>query len=296
MEWQQILSFYHVAKLGSFTKAAEATFRTQSAISQQIRNLEVELECQLLERIGRRRIRLTSAGEKFFNFSNCVLEKYDALSEELKEARDLQIGQLRMAASFTTLYHLFPSALKKYIRSFPNVKLIILDRPQQEILSLIKTGDIEFGLVLESNIKADLTAIRWKKVKSVVMTPMGHPLTRVKRIKLDQIADYPLILPPKNLRYRSALEKKFKERRIDYHILMESSNVELSALYVEMGLGISFATIVEDLPGLKDRKLEFLPLDHVFKPDNIVIAMRKDKILSSYKNAFIKILFEEFSA
>ena len=136
MEWQQILSFYHVAKLGSFTKAAEATFRTQSAISQQIRNLEAELECQLLERVGRRRIRLTSAGEKFFSFSNCVLEKYDALSEELKEARDLQIGQLRMAASFTTLYHLFPSALKKYIRSFPNVKLIILDRPQQEILSL----------------------------------------------------------------------------------------------------------------------------------------------------------------
>ena len=115
-------------------------------------------------------------------------------------------------------------------------------------------------------------------------------------IKLGQITDYPLILPPKNLRYRSALEKKFKERSIDYHIIMESSNVELSALYVEMGLELSFATIVEDLPGLKDRKLKFLPLDHVFKPDNIVIAIRKDKMLSSYKNAFIKILFEEFSA
>lgn len=296
MEWQQILSFYHVAKLGSFTKAAEATFRTQSAVSQQIQNLEKELDCQLLERIGRRKLRLTSAGEKFFDFSNCVLEKYNALSEELKEARDLQIGQLRMAASFTTLFHLFPSTLKKYIRSFPNVKLTILDRPQNDILDLIKKGDVEFGLVLESNVKSDLTAIRWKKVKTVVMTPIGHPLTREKRIKLRQIAQYPLILPPINLRYRIILEKKFKDLDIEYHIILESSNVELSSRYVEMGLGISFATIVEDLPGLKNRALEFLPLDHIFKPDHIVIAMRKDKSLSPYKKAFIKILFEEFSS
>ena len=60
MELQQIIGFYYVAKLGSFTKAASATFRTQSAISQHIRYLEEELGCQLLERIGKRELRLTS--------------------------------------------------------------------------------------------------------------------------------------------------------------------------------------------------------------------------------------------
>ena len=72
MEWQRIIGFYHVTKLGSFTKAAEATFRTQSAISQQIKNLEEELGCQLLERIGKKKVRLTSAGEKFFIFSESI--------------------------------------------------------------------------------------------------------------------------------------------------------------------------------------------------------------------------------
>jgi DNA-binding transcriptional LysR family regulator len=62
---------------------------------------------------------------------------------------------------------------------------------------------------------------------------------------------------------------------------------------VEMGLGISFATIVTDLPELKKRKLEFLSMDHLFKPDYIAVVMRKDKTLTSYKKAFIKILFEE---
>jgi len=74
---------------------------------------------------------------------------------------------------------------------------------------------------------------------------------------------------------------------------MESSNVELSSLYVEMGLGISFATVVKDLPELKKRKLSFLPMDHLFKPDHIMVVMRKDKHLISYKNAFVKILFGE---
>ena len=53
MEWQQLLGFYQVARLGSFTRAAAATFRTQSALSQQVKALEEELDCRLLERLGK---------------------------------------------------------------------------------------------------------------------------------------------------------------------------------------------------------------------------------------------------
>jgi len=293
MEWQQIVGFYHVAKLGSFTKAANTTFRTQSAISQQIKNLEEELGCQLFERIGKRKLRLTSAGNRFFKFSETILERHSFLIEELNEMKGYQKGRLRVAAPFTTLFHLFPLALKHYITQFPNVELTILDRSQQDIFGLIKNGDIDFGLVLESIVPKDLTALRWKKVRTVVITPVGHPLAKAKKVTLKQIGKYPLILPPINLKYRSSLEERFQKLGVDYHIVMESSNVELSSLYVEMGLGISFATVVKDLPELKKRKLEFLPMDHLFKPDYIVVVMRKDKTLFSYKDAFVKILFGE---
>jgi len=295
MEWQQIIGFYYVAKLSSFTKAADATFRTQSALSQQIKNLEQELECQLFERIGKRKLRLTSAGERFFTFSETILERYDSLTEELNELKGLQKGRLRIAAPFTTLYHLVPLLLKSYIKQFPNVELTVLDRSQQDVLDLIKNGDIDFGLILESNVPTDFTSLRWKKVGTFVMTPIGHPLTKAKRLTIKQIARYPLILPPKDLKhsYRSNLEEKFQKVGIGYNIIMESSNVELSSAYVEMGLGISFATVAMDLPGLKKRKLEFLPVDHLFKPNYISLVMRKDKTLVSYKSDFIKILFGE---
>jgi DNA-binding transcriptional LysR family regulator len=295
MEWQQVIGFYQVAKLGSFTKAAEATFRTQSALSQQIRALEEELECHLFERIGKRKLRLTSAGERFLTFAESILENYDSLREDLNELKGFQRGRLRIAAPFTTLYHLFPDVLKEYTEHFPQVELTILDRSQQTVIELVKGGDIDFGFTVESEVPGDLITLRWKKVETALMTPLGHPLAKVRRVTLRQIAKYPLILPPKDLRFtcRRMLEERFQKLGLDYQIVMESSNVELTSLYVEMGLGISFATVVRDLPALKERKLEFLPMDQLFKPDYIAVVMRKDKNLVSYKSSFINILLGE---
>lgn len=293
MEWQQILGFYHVAKLGSFTKAGEVTFRTQSALSQQVRALEEELGCQLLERIGKRRLRLTAAGEIFFRFSETILERYDRLKEELNEVKGFKKGHLRIAAPFTTLYHLFRNVLKEYMARFPQVQLTILDRSQQTVIQLVKSGDIDFGVALESVVPKDLLALRWREVAMVLMTPQGHPLTKVKRVTMRQIAKYPLILPPKSQKSARGrtIEESIQKLGVDYHLIMESSNVELSSLYVELGLGISFATMVRDLKITEERNLAFISLDHYFKPDFIAIVMRKDKILSSYKNSFIDTLF-----
>ncbi len=295
MEWQQIIGFYQVAKLGSFTKAGDATFRTQSALSQQIKALEQELDCHLFERIGKRKLRLTSAGERFFEFAEAILESYDCLKEDLSELQGLQRGRLRIAAPFTTLYHLVPETLKEYIIQFPYVELTILDRSQQVVIELVRNGDIDLGFTLESEVPKDLSLLRWKKVETVLMVPVGHPLAEAERVTLRQIAKYSLILPPKDLRFtcRRILEERFQKLGLDYQIVMESSNVELTSLYVEMGLGISFATVVRDLPALEKRNLAFIPMNTLLKPDFIAVVMRRDKVLTSYKSAFINILFGE---
>ena len=293
MEWQQIIGFYQIAKLGSFTKAAEATFRTQPALSQQIKALEEELDCHLFERIGKRKLLLTSAGERFLTFAESILENYDSLREDLNQLKGSQKGRLKIAAPFTTLYHLFPEVLKQYTERFPQVELTILDRSQQTVIQLVKSGDVDFGFTVESEVPGDLVTLRWKKVETVLMTPIGHPLAKGQRVTLRQIAKYPLILPPKDLRFtcRRMLEERFQKLGLHYQIVMESSNVELTSLYVEMGLGISFATVVRGLPALRQRKLEFLPMDQLFKLDFIGVVMRKEKTLASYKSSFINILF-----
>lgn len=295
MEWQQIIGFYHVARLGSFTRAGEATFRTQSALTHQIKALETELDCLLFERIGKRKILLTAAGKRLFAFAETLMEKYDYLLEDLNEIREIKKGHLKMAAPFTTLYHLLPIPIKRYTKQFPWVELTILDRSQQNVVHLVKEGDIDFGIILESLVPKDLTSIRWKKTLTALIVAKGHPLTKEKLISMDKIVQYPLILPPRVVEShgRSRLDDLFSKLGLEYNVVMETSNVELSSAYCEMGLGVSFATIVKDVPARAGKNLVFISLTDYFKPEYIVVVMRKDKTLSSFKQAFLDLLFKD---
>lgn len=104
-----------------------------------------------------------------------------------------------------------------------------------------------------------------------------------------------MILPPKSALFhgRKRLDELFTKLDIKYRVVMESSNVELSSVYSEMGLGISFATIVKGLPNIQKRNLNFISLNHYFEPEYIALVMRKDKVLPSFKTDFINILFEK---
>jgi DNA-binding transcriptional LysR family regulator len=291
MEWQQLLGFCQAAKLGSFTKAAEATFRTQSALTQQVKALEEELQCLLFERSGRG-VRLTRAGERLLQFAEETFAAFDLLKEDLHELLGQPRGVLKLAAPFTTLYHLLPGAVKEYAARFPQVELTILDRPQREVIILVQRREVDFGLVLESLVPKNLTKIRWRRVRTALMVPQGHPLTQARQVSLQALARHPLILPPQSLEYagRERLEDMFRREALHYQVIMESANVELTALYVEMGLGIGFATISQDFMPQKGRKLAFLPLDHYFLPGDIVVIMKELKALSPYKQAFLDIL------
>lgn len=294
MEWQQLIGFYHVARLKSFTKAAEVTLRTQSALSQQIKALEEELECQLFERTGKRRVAITAAGERLLSFAEFTLQGHADLIEELNKLKRIPKGTLKIAAPFTTLYHLFPERIKEYVESYPYVELTLLDRPQGRVVQLVKGGEADFGFALESVVPKDLQTVRWKKVETVLMVPRGHPLGCLKRVNFEDIAPYPLILPPQNIRHqcRRFFEKQMAKLGLEYRIIMESSNVELSSTYVEMGLGVSFATIQKDLPILKQKKLEFISMDHYFKADYLTVVIRKGREFVPYKQALLGILLK----
>ena len=292
MEWHQIVGFHHVAKTGSFTRAAAAAFRTQSALSQQIKALEDELGCLLFERIGRKKLRLTQCGAAFLEFAEEVLDRHALFRDHLNELKGLSGGPMTIAAPFTTLYHLFPQILREYLEQCPDVSLTILDRSQRTAVELVRNGEADFGFALETAIPGDLVALQWKKVETVIMAPKGHALAAERRVTLEQVAAHPLILPPKSPDHphRLQLEALLLKRGIDCHVVMESSNVDLSSVYVEMGLGISFATIAADLPTLAKRQLEFISLSHYFSPDYLCIALRKNRSFTGYKRLFLDTL------
>ncbi len=295
MEWQQIIGFYHVARLNSFTKAAQATFRTQSALSQQIKSLETELDCLLFERIGKRKLKLTHEGRILFAFAQKVTREHSTVIDELNAARQVYTGNLTIAAPFTTLLHLLPPVIDAFRSKFPQVKPKLFDQRWQQTVESIKSGEVDFGFAQESVVPNDLKKLRWHPIETVLLVPNGSPLTQLKRVTLEQILDYPLILPSEGLNrpIRKMVDTHFEKYGKEQNIFMESSNVELSAAYVERGLGICFASIVRGKTPLKKQNVKMIPLKHYFKSDHIVVVMRHDLHLSEYKRVFLDLLIKE---
>ena len=169
--------FHQVAKLGSFTKAAAATYRTQSALSQQVKALEEKLGGRLLERLGKRRLKLPPP-EKSSLICPGVPDPWDRLQEEVQALQGHPRGPLSLAAPFTTLYHLLPDPGRPTSADYPQVELTLLDRDQAGVFALVKDGDIDFGLALASLVPKDLAAIPWQPLDTVLMAPPDHPLAR----------------------------------------------------------------------------------------------------------------------
>ena len=294
MEWQQIVGFYHLVKLGSFTRAAEVTFRTQSALSQQIKNLEEELGCQLVERIGKKKLRLTLVGEKLLDFSKHVLERHEHLIDSINEIKGKQTGRLRLTAPFNTLYYLLPGYIERFRQRFPGVELKVMDRPPLSVVELVREGEVDLALAMEYAAPKDLIIRPWKKGEYILVVPKDHPLLNVKKASLEQIAQYPLIMP--NLHAKSSVSLKvlrlFETHGINYNIAMESSNALLSLKYIEIGVGISLFLATQELRRKISAQLKIIPLDHHLKPEYIALIMRKDKLLGPIGTAFVDILFE----
>ena len=295
MEWQKLVGFYEAAICRSFTKASKRTFRSQSALSQQIQSLEKEFNCLLFERIGKRSLRLTLAGERLFSFVDNLMRRQRELIEDLHEITGHRSGRLRVAGQFASFYYQIPDIVKTYMDRYPNVNLMLFERPYHEIIPLVQSGEIDFGIFIEATLPKDLTAIRWRKADVVLVTPLNHPLTREKEITFEKIARYPLIFSPKQLGYksRSFFHRQFEKRSINYRVIMEVSTIELGSKYVELGLGISVAPAGFGLDTLKKRNLSFIPIDHLMEEDEYIsIILRKDKKLQSHKKAFIDLIFD----
>ncbi len=290
MEWQQIIGFYQLVKQGNFTRAAAASYRTQSALSQQIKKLEDEFQCKLVNRISKRKFTLTPAGERLYKFSASLISEFEKLSDDISAIRGLPRGKLTIAAPFTTLYHLFPQQFRSFLKAYPHVELTILDMPQAQAVEMVKAGDI--AIALESQVPAGLDKRRWQKVETVLIVPDKHPLLKSKGVTLSDIAGYPLILPPGNMESRRVIEELFEKEDIAYRVIMESGNVELSSRYVEAGIGISFARMVSGLNPLKGRKIKCVTLDRYFKTDFLAVISNK-KSLPGYAEDFIELILKD---
>ena len=287
MDFDQIETFLEVARLSSFSRAAERRFRTQPAISSQIRSLEEEVGAKLLDRSGGR-VALTAAGKVFQKYAEETIEQRRVMLITLAEMHRVPRGEIVVSANEGTCLHILPEVFAEFKRQYPNVAVNVKRSEHQKILEGIIENSCDFGVVSMPIKDKRYTVVPIHKDELVVITPTKHPLAGRTEASLAEIAQYPLLLP-KLGRTRDSLEALFHERRLKPIISMELDSTELTKRFVAANVGIGFIPRSNVAEEIKAKSLAGLKIADAVLQRDLALVFRTDKALSRAALAFIDI-------
>lgn len=225
--------FITVVDMESFSKAADKLHVTLSAVSKCIKELEDELDVQLLKR-NRKSLQMTSAGEAFYKHASQTLTSYNmALSLDLdkkNEEYSITIGALPTAAGM-----ILPLAIHALREKFPSIRVKIISGVYEYLVEKLHTQEID--LILGRLIGKDMTGVVFETLYEedlYLVVRNNHPLLSKKKISLEDIVPYDILVSPKNTLVRIAIdnflisENSFNQE----YKLIESTSETFSRVYV----------------------------------------------------------------
>jgi DNA-binding transcriptional LysR family regulator len=179
MDFDQLETFLEVARLRSFSRAAEKRFRTQPAISSQIRALEEDAGAKLLDRSGGK-VSLTASGKLFQKFAEQALESRRTMFAAIAETERVPRGEIVVGANEGTCLHILPEVFAEFKRQYPDVAIGIKRADYAKILESVIDNSVDFGVVSLPVYDNQLTVLLIHRDELVVIAPPKHPLAKLK--------------------------------------------------------------------------------------------------------------------
>jgi LysR family transcriptional regulator, low CO2-responsive transcriptional regulator len=287
MDFDQLETFLEVARHTSFSRAAEKRFRTQPAISSQIRSLEEEVGARLFDRSGGK-VALTAAGKLFQQYAEQTLDARKTMLITLAEMERIPRGEIVVGANEGTCLHILPEVFAEFKKLYPNVGVQISRLERAKIMESIIDNSVDFGVVSAPVDDKRLTVVNIHRDELVIIAPPGHSLSRMKQAAIADVVPFPLLLP-KIGRTRDALENLFHERHLKPKISMELDSSELLKRFVAADVGIGFIARSNVMEDVKAGVLAAIAMADASIRRDLALVFRKDKALSRAALAFIEI-------
>jgi DNA-binding transcriptional LysR family regulator len=284
-----------VARLGSISRAAEALFLSQPAVTLQLQALERELGVRLLERSGRR-LTPTREGDLLYAMARPLVEGLDGLAASFREqVRGLDAGELNVAAGSSTILYLLPGIVEAFRERHPDVRLSLHNVTGASGLDLLRSDGVDLAVGSMLDVPADLSYSPVYRFEPMLIMPLDHPLAGKRDLRLEDLSPYGLILPPKRLTTYRLVDLVFQQNRVPYTVALEVGGWEVIKQYVAMGLGISIVTAI-CLTEADRQRLATRSLARWFPSRSYGIVMRKGKFLSPQARAFVELIQPELLA
>ena len=294
MDVDQLTSFLEVAKLGSFSRAAEKIYRTQPAISAQVRLLEQECGEKLFDRSGKR-VLLTPAGEVLRRYAEKLLDLQKEALQAIAELNQSPRGKLFIGANEATCLYVLPKTFARFKQLYPQVQISIYRNFSHKILQKVQEGAVDLGIVTLPLTASNMEVIPMFRDEVQVVVPKSHPLAKNRTVTVKELVAHPLILP-KTGHTRNVMDRLLREYRDQLQISMELASVESIKKFVGAGLGISLLSRTYAQPEVPAGILKLIPLEGQKLFRELGLIYRRDRYLSLPAKVFIEVVRESTQA
>jgi DNA-binding transcriptional LysR family regulator len=290
MDFDQLHTFLEIVRLKSFSKAAQTCYRTQPAISAQVRQLEQELRADLFERFGSR-ISLTTAGRIFADYAEQILELRHRAQDSIAELETNPRGELVIAANEATCIYILPTVFSVYRELFPAVQLQVDRSYASRVVEAVAENSADFGLTQLPVDEKRLQVVDIHKDEIRAIVPAGHPLAGRKAVEAQDVTEFYLLLP-KQGKTRTRLNQWLEPVEDRIRISMELDSTEMMKRFVIAGLGVSFLAVSNCREEVAAGRLHAISLAPEPMTRRLGLIYRRDKALSKAALGFIQVVME----
>ena len=289
MQIETLKIFCDLAELQSFSKTADRHFLSQSAVSQQLAQLELTYKCQLINR-KKRPIELTKEGQLFYTAAIDMLERHEQLRSELNALKSSTESRINVAAIYSIGMHTLPDYVKKFMVKYPNVNVNIEYFRASKIYELILAGEADIGLVAIPKQDKRMDVYEFEDEPLVLACSPKHPLSRESRVDIHQLQFERFIGFEKDTPTRIWIDNIFERYNIVLRPAMEFDNVETIKRAVEINSGISILPQTVILQEVNDGSIKTVGFSNedFIRPTGIIV--RKSKLLGQTGRYFIELL------
>ncbi|MCC8441935.1 LysR family transcriptional regulator [Xanthomonas cannabis] len=282
-------AFCQTVRLGSVSRAAEALYVSQPAVTLQLQALERDLGVPLFERSGRR-LAPSREGQLLYDMALPLVESLDGLEASFREkVRGLDAGELTIAANSSTILYLLPRIVENFRVRHPDVRLTLHNAISADGTDLLREDAVDLAVGSMLDVPADLNYAPVYRFEQLLITPPDHPLAHKPTVSLQDLSPYPLILPPRRQVTYRLVDLIFQQARVPYTVALEVGGWEVIKQYVAMGMGISIVTAICVTDADRD-KLATRSLKDFFPTRSYGVVVRKGKYLSPQARAFIELI------
>lgn len=290
MHIETLKTFCDLVESGSFSKAAALNFVSQSAVSQQIKALEVRFGRELIERSSRKTVVLTEAGRDMYSECKEIVERFRALENKLRQPVADIFGTVRVATVYSVGLHEIPRYIKDFIKAHPQVNIRLEYSRTDKVYEACLNNTIDFGVVALPQRHPQIAIVPLREEKLVMVCSPDHTLAKRRRVSLAKLNGESFIGFERDIPTRKEIDRILKQHHVAVNYVMELDNIETIKRSVEVGIGISILPESAVANEVRTAMLVALKFTEGTFTRTIGIIHRRGKTLSRAAQEFMQLL------